>query len=52
MRPPYRTLNRQQVHRPASRFLQDHLPLRDYKRSVTTGMLWAVLLNSSPQRGK
>jgi len=44
MRPPHRTLNRQQVHRSASRFLQDHLPLHDYKRSVTAAMLWAVLL--------
>jgi putative transposase len=44
MRPPHRTLHRQQVHRSASRFLQDHLPLHDYKRSVTAEMLWAVLL--------
>jgi hypothetical protein len=44
MRPPHRTLHRQQVHRSASRFLQDHLPLHDYKRSVTVSMLWAVLL--------
>src|SRR6516225_7607145 len=44
MRPPHRTLNRQQVHRSASRLLQEHLPLRDSKRSVTAGMLWAVLL--------
>ena len=44
MRPHHRTLNRQQVHRSASRFLQDHLPLHDYKRSVTVGTLWAVLL--------
>ena len=44
MRPPHRTLNRQQVHRSAARFLQDHLPLRPYRRSVTVEMLWAVLL--------
>ncbi len=44
MRPPHRTLSRQQVHRSAARFLQEHLPLRDYKRSVTVNMLWAVLL--------
>src|SRR5512135_1641152 len=44
MRPHHRTLNRQQVPRSASRFLQEHLPLRDYKRSVTVTTLWAVLL--------
>src|SRR5512135_1713720 len=44
MRPHHRTLNRQQVHRSASRFLQERLPLRDYKRSVTIATLWAVLL--------
>jgi hypothetical protein len=44
MRPPHRTLNRQHVHRSAARFLQDHLPRRPSKRSVTAGMLWAVLL--------
>ena len=44
MRPPHRTLSRQQVHRSAARFLQEHLPLRDYKRSVTVNMLWAILL--------
>jgi hypothetical protein len=44
MRPHHRTLNRQQVHRSASRFLQEHLPQHDYKRSVTIKMLWAVLL--------
>jgi hypothetical protein len=44
MRPHHRTLNRQQVHRSAAHFLQDHLPLRDYKRSATVATLWAVLL--------
>jgi putative transposase len=44
MRPHHRTLNRQQVHHSASRFLQEHLPLRHYKRSVTVTTLWAVLL--------
>src|SRR5512135_1564525 len=44
MRPHHRTLNRQQVHRSASRFLQERLPLRDSKRSVTIATLWAVLL--------
>src|SRR5512135_386124 len=44
MRPHHRTLHRQQVPRSASRFLQEHLPLRAYKRSVTVTTLWAVLL--------
>src|SRR4051794_28870886 len=44
MRPPHRTLNRQRVHRPATRHLQEHIPLRDYKRMVSAGSLWAVLI--------
>jgi Transposase DDE domain len=44
MRPHHRTLNRQQVHRSATRHLQEHLPFRDYKRKVTAPTLWAVLL--------
>jgi hypothetical protein len=44
MRSHHRTLNRQQVHRSATRHLQEHLPLRDYKRKVTAPTLWAVLL--------
>lgn len=44
MRPHHRTLNRQQVHRSATRHLQEHVPLRDYKRKVTPVTLWAVLL--------
>jgi Transposase DDE domain len=44
MRPHHRTLNRQQVHRSATRYLQRHVPLRDYKRKVTAPTLWAVLL--------
>lgn len=44
MRPHHRTLNRQQVHRSTATFLQKHLPLCDYKRSVTSDMLWSVLL--------
>ena len=44
MRPHHRTLNRQQVHRSATRYLQEHVPLRDYKRKVSAPTLWAVLL--------
>ena len=44
MRPHHRTLNRHQVHRSATRHLQEHVPLRDYKRKVTAQTLWAVLL--------
>src|SRR5512143_311237 len=51
MRPHHRTLNRHQVHRSASRYLQDHLPLRDYKRSVTVTALWAVLLVTAAEVG-
>jgi putative transposase len=44
MRPHHRTLNRQQVHRSATTYLQKHVPLRDYKRKVSAQTLWAVLL--------
>src|SRR5262245_10826801 len=44
MRPPHRTLSRHQVHRSATVHLQQHVPLRDYKRKVSTQTLWAVLL--------
>jgi hypothetical protein len=44
MRPPHHSLNRHQVHRSATRYLQQHVPLRDYKRKVTAPALWAVLL--------
>jgi hypothetical protein len=44
MRPPYRTLNRQRVHRSATSHLQQHVPLHDYKQKVTVPTLWAVLL--------
>jgi hypothetical protein len=44
MRPHHRTLNRHQVHRSATRHLQQHVPLGDYKRKVTAPTLWAVLL--------
>ncbi len=44
MRPHHRTLNRHQVHRSATRHLQTHIPLCDYKRKVTAPTLWAVLL--------
>ncbi len=44
MRPHHRTLNRHQVHRSATRHLQEHVPLRDYKRKVSAPTLWAVLL--------
>jgi hypothetical protein len=44
MRPQHRTLNRRQVHRSATKYLQEHVPLRDYKRKVTVPALWAVLV--------
>jgi putative transposase len=44
MRPDHRTLNRHQVHRSATRHLQTHIPLRDFKRKVTISTLWSVLL--------
>jgi hypothetical protein len=44
MRPHHRILNRHQVHRSATRHLQEHVPLRDYKRKVSAPTLWAVLL--------
>jgi Transposase DDE domain len=44
MRPHYHTLNRTQVHRSATRYLQNYIPIRDYKRKVTARTLWAVLL--------
>ena len=44
MRPHHRTLNRHQVHRSATRHLQQHVPLRDYKRKVSAPTLWSVLL--------
>jgi Transposase DDE domain len=44
MRPHHRTLDRHQVHRSATRHLQQHVPLRDYKRKVSAPTLWAVLL--------
>ena len=47
MRPPHHTLNRRQVHRSATRHLQQHVPLRDYKRKVTAPTLWAVLLTAA-----
>jgi putative transposase len=43
MRPHHRTLNRHQVHRSATRHLQPHVPLADYKRKVSAQTLWAVL---------
>jgi putative transposase len=36
-------LNRRQVHRSATRHLQEYIPLRDFKRKVTAPALWAVL---------
>ena len=47
MRPPHRILNRHQVHRSATEFLQQHVPLRDYKRKVTAMTLWAVVLTAA-----
>jgi putative transposase len=44
MRPHHLTLNRHQVHRSATRHLQQHVPLQDYKRKVTVPTPWAVLL--------
>ena len=44
MRPHDSTLNRTQVHRSATRHLQNFVPMRDYKRKVTAQTLWAVLL--------
>lgn len=44
MRPHHRTLSRRQVHRSATKYLQEHVPLRDYKRKVTASGLWAVLV--------
>jgi putative transposase len=37
-------LNRKQVHRSATRHLQNYVPMRDYKRKVSAQTLWAVLL--------
>jgi hypothetical protein len=47
MRPHYHTLNRRQVHRSATQYLQRHIPLHDYKRKVTASTLWAVLLTAA-----
>jgi Transposase DDE domain len=44
MRPHHHTLDRRQVHKSATEFLQRHVPLRDYKRKVTMPILWSVLL--------
>lgn len=44
MRPHHRTLSRRQVHRSATKYLQEHVPLSDYKRKVTASGLWAVLV--------
>jgi putative transposase len=51
MRPHHRTLNSHQVHRSAARYLQEHLPLRDFKRSVAIKTLWAVLLVTAAEVG-
>jgi putative transposase len=47
MRPNHHTLDRYQVHRSATAYLQRHLPLQDYKRSVTASTLWSVLLTAA-----
>jgi hypothetical protein len=44
MRPHHPTLNRKQVHRSATKHLQNYVPMRDYKRKVSAQTLWAVLL--------
>ena len=42
--PHHRTLNRQQVHRSATKHLQEHVPLRDYKALRSPPVtLWAVI---------
>lgn len=40
----HRTLNRRRVHRSATRYLQEHVPLGGSSRKVTASTLWAVLL--------
>jgi hypothetical protein len=44
MRPHHSILNRKQVHRSATRHLQNYVPMRPYKRKVSAQTLWAVLL--------
>jgi hypothetical protein len=44
MRPHHPTLNRQHVHRSATKHLQEHVPLLDSKRKVTASSLWSVLI--------
>ena len=49
MRPDHHTLNRHQVHKSATEFLQGHVPLRGTARKVTTQILWSVLLVAAAQ---
>ena len=49
MRPPHHTLNRQQVHRCTTTYVQNHVPLLPYKRKVSPQTLWAVLLVAAAQ---
>ena len=51
MRPHHHTLDRRQVHKSATAFLQDHVPLRDYKRKATARILWSVLLVAAARLG-
>lgn len=44
MRLHHRTLDRHRVHRSATRYLQQHVPLGDSKRKATVPTLWAVLV--------
>jgi hypothetical protein len=44
MRPRHHTLDRRQVHRSATAFLQVFVPLRDPKRKATVQVLESVLL--------
>jgi Transposase DDE domain len=44
MRAHHRTLNRHHVHRSATKHLQEHVPLREFKRKVSAPTLWAVLM--------
>src|ERR1700682_721782 len=44
MRPHHHTLDRDQVHRIAVWYLQDHLGVHAYKRKLSAQVLWSLLL--------
>jgi Transposase DDE domain len=44
MRPPHRILNRNQVHRLATKHLQARLKFKDYKGKTSAQVLWSPLL--------